>query len=749
MWEDAQWIRIPREELEQKRIVHGDLGGRFAYFRCEQVLPADARLTVRITAVSRYRLWVNGQPVLSGPCKGDLDRQYFETVDLTPLLCAGKNVFAVQVLYNDPDMARDQTDERAAIYGVVGAGNCHALAVEGEITDAAGQVIGSVTTGQAPWRVWLDNTFHLHSTEFTVYLGAVEESVDFRRSPARWRAADFDDTAWLPALSWGPVVLSPAFQSVGLVPRIHVIPREIPLMDEAETAFDRIIRRENDTVLDAGAHVNGYPRFSFDGEAGTEITVTYLERFGDGSDGCRIDDTNGTAAGRTDHVILDGGPVCYEPFWVRTFRYIVIRGGQLSLPPVYRMTGYPLPVQSTVSSSVPWVGQLWDICLRTLRNCMLETYMDCPYYEQLQFIMDTRLQMLFSYAVSDDTRLARKALLDFHCGLRPEGLLPGKTPTAYCQIISTFSLHYVFALWEYVEHTGDAALGRLYRPDIDRILDAYDRKRDGSGLVGKIDPWAFIDWQDDWRETGGVSPAYFEGPSSIINLMYAYALECGAKLYEATGRPGTAAEYRQRRAEILQNVRALCFDPEKGMVREGPSCSQFTRHAQAWAVINGLFDDRESRHAMQAALACPPCSFAASYEWFRALEKVGLEDEMRRSLGDWIALIGRGSTTFPEEPHHPRSECHAWSALPLYEFTRTMAGVRQESDKIVIRPRMFDLPDFSGTVVTPLGTVRCACRTDGNGTHQYDVSLPEGARGLFITPSGQQIPFTGSLNIME
>jgi len=40
-----------------------------------------------------------------------------------------------------------------------------------------------------------------------------------------------------------------------------------------------------------------------------------------------------------------------------------------------------------------------------------ETYMDCPYYEQLQFIMDTRLQMLFTYAVSRDARLAKKALV--------------------------------------------------------------------------------------------------------------------------------------------------------------------------------------------------------------------------------------------------------------------------------------------------------------------------------------------------
>ena len=748
MWEQTQWIRIPKEELERKQIFHGDLGGRFAYFRCEQTLPKGARLTADITAVSRYRLWVNGAPVLSGPCKGDLNRQYYETVELTPYLRAGKNVFAAQVLFNDPDIAKDQTDTRAAIYGVVGAGNCHALAVDGEVIGADGKAVGSVTTGQAPWKVWLDNTFYLKSTPYSVYLGAVEETVDFRKSPADWRAADYDGSAWLSALPYGPVTLSPLFQSVGLIPRVRVIPREIPLPDETETVFADILSRGNDIVLDAGAHVNGYPRFYLAGDAGAEVTVTYLERFGDGTDGQRIDDLNGSVSGRADHITLNGRPLCYEPFWVRTFRYIVISGGQLTHPPVYRKTGYPLPVQSSVSSSVPWVGQLWEMCVRTLQNCMLETYMDCPYYEQLQFIMDTRLQMLFTCAVSNDTRLAKKALLDFHCGMRPEGLLPGKTPAAYCQIISTFSLHYAFALWEYVEHTGDTALGRLYRPDIDRILDYYDGRRDETGLVGKIDPWAFIDWQDAWKETGGVSPACFEGPGAVINLMYAYALECGAKLYDATGRPGTAAEYRLRRKDILQKVKALCFDREMGMVREGPSCQQFTRHGQAWAVINGMLDEEESRRALQAALACPSCSFAASYEWFRALERAGMEAQMRRDLDAWIGLIDRGSTTCPEEPRHPRSECHAWSALPLYEFMRTWAGVRHENGKIVIRPRLFDLPDLYGTAVTPLGEVRYHYQRE-HGVRQYEIDLPESAEGRLVLPSGKQISFGNHLRYTE
>ena len=378
---------------------------------------------------------------------------------------------------------------------------------------------------------------------------------------------------------------------------------------------------------------------------------------------------------------------------------------------------------------------------------MLETYMDCPYYEQLQFIMDTRLQMLFTYAVSRDARLAKKALLDFHCGMRPEGLLPGKTPTAYCQVISTFSLHYAYALWEYVEHTGDLALGRCYRTDIDRILDYYESKRDETGLVGKITPWAFMDWQDDWKDLSGVSPAYFEGSSTIINLMYAWALACGAKLYEATGRPGTAMEYRKRRAEILEKVRALCFSEEAGMLREGPNCRQFTRHAQAWAVINGLFDPAQSRTALKNALACPPCSFAASYEWFRALEQAGMEDEMRQSLDAWIGLIDRGNTTCPEEPRHPRSECHAWSALPLYELTRTMAGVRPEGHRVVIMPHLYDLDDLSGTAITPSGPVHYCYQKCANGQWRYEVQLPENTEGLFITPSGRRIPFTGQLLI--
>ena len=69
MWNEALWLGVPRAEIEEKKIYQGDMNGRFAYYRLDFMLDQRAELKADISANSRYRLWVNGQPVLSGPCR--------------------------------------------------------------------------------------------------------------------------------------------------------------------------------------------------------------------------------------------------------------------------------------------------------------------------------------------------------------------------------------------------------------------------------------------------------------------------------------------------------------------------------------------------------------------------------------------------------------------------------------------------------------------------------------------------------
>lgn len=773
MWNHAVWLGVPKQELKKWNILEGDLTGRFAYYRCEVKLDEPAELTIDISANSRYRLWVNERPVLSGPCKGDLYRHYYETVDLTEYLKIGKNILAVQVLYSNAYSAVKQTDERAGIFGVLTPGGGHRLAVEGELRNEDGKTVGSVTTGSADWKVYLDGSFYLKSYAVTENLGAVCEELDFQKLPGNWKTEACDTSGWSLPCELEEVKTDSFFESVGLVPRFIMKEREIPLLYETEETFvkeletteipavhilekGRIFVDAGETkklLLDAGRIVNGYTRFTFCGGKGAEIRITYFEKFVHETKIIRRDDAeNGTISGITDCIILSGKPVVYEPFWYRTFRFLYLEiqvkeeAAEMQAP-VFRKTGYPLEVISQVRSSEPWVDEVWNMCVRTLENCMMETYMDCPYYEQMQFPMDTRLQALFTYMVSGDTRLARKALEDYHCSMIPEGLIHGKYPSAYPQIISTFSLHYIYMLWEYFWQTGELREVRKYFPDMDRILDYYDRKIGEDGLVGRLGYWEFVDWQEAWAENGGMPTALLHGPSTIINLMYTCALECAAKLNETAGRTGMAEEYKKRREAVLQEIQARCWDEERGMYREGPSFAQYTCHAQAWAVLNELPDTETAKKVLRNAARGADvlkCSFSTSYEWFRACEQAGIYGDTKPELERWIELPALGCTCCPETPGNTRSDCHAWSALPMYELIYTMAGIRAGElgwRSVRIEPHPEGLANLEGQAVTPKGNVEFVYRrkenvADGNGGWNYHIVLPNGLDGEFIDEGG-------------
>src|SRR4051812_46445929 len=91
----AKWIWGDRESnssLGQHEIIR---------FRREFIVPEgeNCRLILHVTADSRYRLFLNGQSVSNGPCKGNQFTHYFETVVVSHLLQPGKNVLAARVVH--------------------------------------------------------------------------------------------------------------------------------------------------------------------------------------------------------------------------------------------------------------------------------------------------------------------------------------------------------------------------------------------------------------------------------------------------------------------------------------------------------------------------------------------------------------------------------------------------------------------------------------------------------------------------
>ena len=140
--------------------------------------------------------------------------------------------------------------------------------------------------------------------------------------------------------------------------------------------------------------------------------------------------------------------------------------------------------------------------------------MDSSYWEQLQYTGDTRLEMLITYAVSGDARLARQAIEAFAESDVDGGLVQGAYPSRLPNVIATFSFAWVGMLSDWSMEQPDTALIRRHLPRMRRVLHWFEPLRNPQGLLGKNPQWNFIDWsgqkwddRDTFRPGAGTTAA--------------------------------------------------------------------------------------------------------------------------------------------------------------------------------------------------------------------------------------------------
>ena len=489
-------------------------------------------------------------------------------------------------------------------------------------------------------------------------------------------------------------------------------------------------------VLDAGEEMTAFLHLGVSGGKGAKIELLYSECYvtpeGKGN---RLDPVNGHLEGYTDSYTVGGlHNEVYEPFWFRTFRFlqVTIRTADepLELKALhYDETGYPLEVKTSVTTSDPTLTPIWDISLRTLRRCMHDTYMDCPFYEQLQYVQDTRSEILYTYAVSADDRLARQAIDDFAHSQRADGLFNACYPNKNANVIPGFSLYYILILHDHMMYFGDQTLIRQYLPTVERILQFFRSHRTQSGLVDKVggvngeaENWSFIDWAAKWMPTTGMPTVGLYGPLTMESLLYLYGLQKAAGLADWIGEKKLAEAWREDAEVLLEAIRRECM-ADDGMLTDGPGRSERSQHAQVFGVLTGVLTEEEGRRNLLATVedrSIAQCTVAMCFYLFRALEKTGLYEYTDRYWNIWRDMVSNGCSTCVEAADYSRSECHAWGALALYELPSAILGVRPAApgyEKIEVHPVPGVLMSAFGTVHTPRGGLNVAWKKTEAGIH--------------------------------
>ena len=169
---------------------------------------------------------------------------------------------------------------------------------------------------------------------------------------------------------------------------------------------------------------------------------------------------------------------------------------------------------------------------------------------------------------------------------------------------------------------------------------------------------------------------------------------------------------------MAECVRNACYDKKTGLLFDSEERRQYSQHSQIWAVLSGVFTGEEAKGALRSSCDLSARGgYAYSYLWFRALEKAGCYELGEGMMEDYYGLLDKHCSTIPEMPYaYSRSECHAWGAVALYEFT-TMVHVAW-----AVADGVFTLSLTVPDTVAP------------------EVTVPAGYAAYRVTLNGKEIP---------
>jgi alpha-L-rhamnosidase len=299
----------------------------------------------------------------------------------------------------------------------------------------------------------------------------------------------------------------------------------------------------------------------------------------------------------------------------------------------------------------------------------------------------------------------------------------------------------------------------MYRPDPDGfagslvpgtrgILNWFANYEQPDGLLREVPWWSFIDWVSK-----GETPTYDKnGESCMTTLEYLGALNDAADLEKALGDPALAERYRTRAAHVRTGLYDKCWSPARRLLAETPDQKAFSQQANILGVLYDVIPKDSQGDVLAKVMKIDPGTtpdgvLSASYYFrfylARALDHAGMADEYLDSIGPWRKLLPLHFSTWPEVPGDTRSDSHAWSAHPIYDFLTLVAGIQPASPgfaTVRIAPRLGALPSLTATYPHPQGEIKVEYHSTplhpdpgmkGGATFHADITLPGTLTGIF------------------
>ena len=699
----ARWIWTQEPDYPGQRSPRWSAPEGERFFRRHFEVPEGAsNVVIWATADNELDCFVNGRKV--GENHGDISSwMSMQRMDVTAHLKLAHNVLAIRAINKHYGTASDPAGLLVVVTWQKGAG--------------AGRLV----------------TDHL-------WRGKVG-------APTGWEQPDYDDTQWPAALALCTYPEGPWGDQLGNYPGTQAIEQDPrPLA----AALPLALRAGEQLVFDAGEFAQAYSILNFEADEGSEFEVEYAQRF------FETGRKPSGSYGRANRYIARAGLQSYMSGDTFGFKYLVVRlkSGQAKLHGVRLVNRlYPFDMVGSFRCNEPLLNQLWSNCVNTIRICSEDAYVDCATRERTEWMADgyavayrtTRVALAGPSEGGQprygDPRLLRNLLRHIGQSLQPDGRLKAHHPSDRWDIhgyIEDYSCLWVQGLREYYDHTGDAELVReLWRPLTEQLRWFLDR-RTTNGLVKAR----------DFVYPGSNPLCYKVCEGTTLNGYVVRALRDAASLAGQMGRTAEEQDYATAARKLVEAINHHLWDETRGTYRGGILDGQMQAPTVPAAFISLAFDivpagrrDRVNRWLLDHYREQGGLPYAFQF-LFQALYDLGTAEADRLALDEirrgWAGMA-RSETHTVWEGFGPDENCHEAGAVPAYFLSAYVLGVRLDGPvarrHLIIQPRLANLNEAEGTVVTELGLVPVKWRRERpEGPLDFEIHIPPQTRATLSLP---------------
>ncbi|MDQ1301151.1 MAG: alpha-L-rhamnosidase [Chloroflexota bacterium] len=532
-------------------------------FALAQVPP---RVPARITADSRYLLFVNGQEAYRGPIRGQPRRLTYDMLDLAPYLTPGENTVAIFVVYYGKPRSFWMPAAANASLGRNGI-----VVFEANLGPSTGAPSTDAQDGwlvsDASWKAlksdaWSEdwkNPAEMHP----LFGDAIPtEVVDAGRLPFGWEQPGFDDRGWgaahvIPAMGigsagrsqpptdpYGPLTPRPIGKLGGDL-RVPAAVRAEILAGQVATASGDPVKRLQATLdravtgpagdgdrlplafdvpaagcvrimLDMGGIVMGQVQFEIEAPAGAALDISYTED--------PLAPPRGPFEGMHSgtRYVARGAHDRFKIYDALGFRYAYLLAHGVTGPVTLRSFAvqedlYPWQPGAEFACSDAALNRIFRAGIRTVQLNARDAFTDCPTREQQAWVGDSVVHQMVSLVTNTDWRLAWQ-YLNLSNSPRYDGILPmtvvGPSEAAGGVTIPDWSLLWVHGVYNLYRFLGDKAAVKAYMPSVERVLRWYLPFQNRQGLLQDLVEWNLVDW----------SAVSNDGVTAIITALWARGL---------------------------------------------------------------------------------------------------------------------------------------------------------------------------------------------------------------------------------